>query len=65
MEFNRLIDDFAERHNVDNLVAVDEAAALDVDGIIVTIVAKGGVEFLCGNRGPARRRRSRVCQSPA
>ena len=41
MDFNQLIADFAKRHNVENLVAVDGAAALDIDGIIVTIVAKG------------------------
>ena len=40
MEFNDLIADFATRHQVENLVAVDSAAALDIDGIIVTIVAK-------------------------
>ena len=40
MEFNQLIADFSKRHNVENLVAVDGAAALDIDGIIVTIVAK-------------------------
>ena len=39
MEYNELIADFAKRHNVDNLVAVDGAASLDIDGIIVTIVA--------------------------
>ena len=43
MEFNELIDDFAKRHNVENLVAVDGAAALDIDGIIITIVAKGDI----------------------
>ena len=43
MEFNELIDDCAKRHNVENLVAVDGAAALDIDGIIVTIVDKGGL----------------------
>ena len=41
MEFDQLIADFAKRHKVENLVAVDGAAALDIDGIIVTIVAKG------------------------
>ena len=41
MEFNELIADFAKRHKVENLVAVDGAAALDIDGIIVTMVAKG------------------------
>ncbi len=29
MEFNELIDAFAKRHNVENLVAVDGAAALE------------------------------------
>jgi len=43
MEFNQLIDDFSKRHDVANLVAVDGAAALDIDGIIVTIVAKEDV----------------------
>ena len=43
MEFNELIDAFAKRHEVENLVAVDGAAALDIDGIIVTIVAKDEV----------------------
>lgn len=39
MEYNELIADFAKRHNVEGLVAVDGAASLDIDGIIVTIVA--------------------------
>ena len=43
MEFNKLIEDFAVRHKVENLVAVDGAAALDIDGIIITIVAKDDV----------------------
>ena len=41
MEFDELISDFAVRHKVENLVAIDGAAALDIDGIIVTIVSKG------------------------
>ena len=41
MEFNELIDAFAKRHKLENLVAVDGAPALDIDGIIVTIVVKG------------------------
>ena len=41
MDFNDLIADFGTRHKVENLVAVDNAAALDIDGIIVTIVANG------------------------
>ncbi|MBR2839559.1 MAG: type III secretion system chaperone [Kiritimatiellae bacterium] len=43
MEFNDLIADFATRHNVSDLVAIDGAAALDIDGIIVTIVAREDV----------------------
>jgi hypothetical protein len=39
MGFNELLADFAKRHNVENLVVVDGAASLDIDGIIVTIVA--------------------------
>ena len=40
MEFNELIASFAKRHNVDDLVAVEGAAALDIDVIIVIIVAR-------------------------
>lgn len=40
MEFSELIADFAERHKVENLVSIDGAASLDIDGIIVTIVSK-------------------------
>ena len=39
MEFNELIADFAKRHNVDNFAAEDGAAALDIDGTVVTFVA--------------------------
>ena len=41
MEFTKLISDFAERHGIANLAAEDNAAALDVDGIVVTLVAAG------------------------
>ena len=41
MEFHQLIADFAERHSIANLVAEDNAAALDVDGIVITLVAAG------------------------
>ena len=51
MEFNQLIDGFAERHNVENLVAVDGAASLDIDGIIVTMVANGEVLILSAEIG--------------
>ena len=41
MEFEELISDFAERHRIANLAAENNAAALDVDGIVVTLVAAG------------------------
>ena len=41
MEFQQLIADFAERHSIANLVAEDNAAALDVDGIVITLVGVG------------------------
>ena len=41
MDFKELISDFAERHGIANLAAEDNAAALDVDGIVVTLVATG------------------------
>ena len=34
MDFTQLIADFAERHSIANLVAEDNAAALDVDGFV-------------------------------
>ena len=41
MDFKDLIADFAERHGIANLAAEDNAAALDIDGIVVTLVAAG------------------------
>ena len=41
MNSQELIADFAERHGIANLAAEDNAAALDVDGIVVTLVAAG------------------------
>lgn len=41
MDFENLISDFAERHGIANLAAEDNAAALEVDGIVVTLVAAG------------------------
>lgn len=42
MEFNELIADFAKRHAIENLVAEDNSAALDIDGIVATIVNSDG-----------------------
>ena len=41
MDFQQLIADFAERHGIENLAAEDNSAALDIDGIVVTLVAAG------------------------
>ena len=51
MEFNELIADFAKRHNVADLVTVDDAASLDIDGIIVTIVSKDDMLTLSAEIG--------------
>ena len=39
MDFAELISDFAERHGIADLAAEDNVAALDIDGIVVTLVA--------------------------
>ena len=41
MDFTELISSFAERHGIADLAAEDNAAALDIDGIVVTLVAAG------------------------
>ncbi|MBO7684068.1 MAG: type III secretion system chaperone [Kiritimatiellae bacterium] len=41
MEFKELVDDFAARHGVSGLTVEDDAAAMDIDGIVVTLVAAG------------------------
>ena len=41
MDFDKLISNFAERHGIADLAAEDNAAALDIDGIVVTLVAAG------------------------
>ena len=41
MDFAGLVSDFAERHGIANLAAEDNAAALDIDGIAVTLAAAG------------------------
>ena len=41
MDFTELIADFAKRRGIEGLTADDGAAALDIDGIVVTLVAAG------------------------
>ena len=51
MDFKELIADFAERHAVENLAADGNAAALDIDGIIVTLVAADDVVSISAEIG--------------
>ena len=41
MDFNELVADFAARHGVADLTVIDNAAALDIDGITVLLVSNG------------------------
>lgn len=51
MDFSDLIADFGVRHNVENILVIDGAASLDIDGIIVTIVSKEDVLTLSAEIG--------------
>ena len=60
MEFTELISEFAKRHGIADLAAEDNAAALDIDGIIVTLVASGDAVSISADIGepPAEGRAS-------
>ena len=51
MEFTELISEFAKRHGIADLAAEDNAAALDIDGIVVTIVAAGDAVSISADIG--------------
>ena len=51
MDFQQLIADFAERHSIANLAAEDNAAALDVDGIVITLAAAGDALLISAGIG--------------
>ena len=51
MDFKDLITDFAERHDIANLAAEDNAAALDVDGIVITLAAAGDALLISASIG--------------
>jgi len=51
MDFQELVANFAERHGVANLVAADNAVALDIDGIALTLVAAGDTLSLSAEIG--------------
>ena len=50
-EFNDLLADFAKRHNIENLVAEDSSAALDIDGIVTTLVNANGIVAIAADIG--------------
>ena len=60
MDFTELIASFAERHGIADLAAEDNAAALDIDGIVVTLVASGDAVSISADIGepPAEGRAS-------
>ena len=51
MDFQQLIADFAERHSIANLAIKDNAVALDVDGIVITLVAVGDTLLISADIG--------------
>ena len=51
MDFTELVASFAERHGIADLAAEDGAAALDIDGIVVTLVASGDSVSLSADVG--------------
>ena len=51
MDFPELISGFAGRHGVADLAAEDNAAALDIDGVVVTLVATGDALTLSAEIG--------------
>lgn len=51
MDFTELVASFAERHDIADLAAEDDVAVLDIDGIIVTVVAAGDIISLKADIG--------------
>ena len=51
MDFPQLISNFAGRHGIANLAAADNAAALDIDGIVVTLVSAGDALLISADIG--------------
>ena len=51
MDFTELLSRFAERHGIADLAADGNAAALDIDGIVVTLVAAGDAVSISADVG--------------
>ena len=51
MDFQQLVSDFAGRHGIADLAARDDAAALDIDGIAITLAASGDTLLVSANIG--------------
>ena len=51
MEFKDLVDSFAKRHGIADLAPEDDGVTLDIDGIVVAVVAVGGEVVLSAEIG--------------
>ena len=51
MEFTELVSDFAKRHDVEGLAAVDGEAGLDIDGIPITLIEDNAYLFATAEIG--------------
>ena len=51
VEFKELVDAFAKRHGIADLVPEDDGISLDIDGIVVAVVALGGEVVLSAEIG--------------
>ena len=51
MEFKDLVDSFAKRHGIADLAPEDDGMSLDIDGIVVAVVAVGGEVVLSAEIG--------------
>ena len=51
MEFKEMIDSFAKRHGIADLAPEDDGVSLDIDGIVVAVVAVGGEVVLSAEIG--------------
>ena len=51
MEFKEIVDAFAKRHGIADLVPEDDGISLDVDGIVVSVMAVGGEIMIAAEIG--------------
>jgi len=51
VEFKEIVDAFAKRHGIADLVPEDDGISLDVDGIVVSVMAVGGEIMIAAEIG--------------